>query len=79
MNKANSYKVMNLQPKYVKGIEIPLIEAEQNLLEEEFNELLIRSKGVAYYYKDEERYSHRKALPLLVDKESGEVSYLFDV
>lgn len=78
-NKANSYKVMNLQPKYVYGVESSLSEAEQNLSEEEFDELLIKCKGVAYYYKDEDRYSHRKALPLLVDEESGEVSCFVDV
>ncbi|WP_294392292.1 hypothetical protein [uncultured Clostridium sp.] len=63
---------MNLQPIYIKGEEVDLSEAEQNLSEEEFNELLYKCKGVAYYYSDEKRYSHRKAVPLLVDKETGE-------
>lgn len=72
INKANTYKVMNLQPVYVEGAEVPLIEAEQNLSEEEFNELLYRCKGVAYYYEEENKYSHRKALPLLIDRDSGE-------
>lgn len=79
INKANTYKVMNLQPVYVDGVEVPLIEAEQNLSEEEFNELLFRCKGVAYYYEEEERYSHRKALPLLINRESGEVGCLLDI
>lgn len=71
--KANTYKVMNLQPIYVQGKEVDLSEAQHNLSEEDFNELLFRCKGVVYYFSDEERYSHRKALPLLVEKETGEV------
>lgn len=74
IGKANTYKVMNLQPIYVEGKEVDLSELEHNLSEEDFNELLFRCKGVAYYYSDEEKYSHRKALPLLVEKESGEVA-----
>lgn len=71
IGKANTYKVMNLQPRYVQGEEVDLSEAEHNLLEEDFNELLFRCKGVAYYYVDEEKYSHRKALPLLIEKQTG--------
>lgn len=44
--KANTYKVMNLQLIYVKGEEVALSEAEQNLSEEEFDELLYKCKGV---------------------------------
>lgn len=73
IGKANTYKVMNLQPTYIEGKEVDLSEAEHNLSEEDFNELLFRCKGVAYFYADEERYSHRKALPLLIEKESGEI------
>lgn len=76
--KANTYKVMNLQPIYVDGKEVDLSEAEHNLSEEDFNELLFRCKGVAYYYSDEEKYSHRKALPLLIDYDSGEVGCFVD-
>ncbi|MBM7834289.1 hypothetical protein [Clostridium sardiniense] len=71
--KANTYRVMNLQPMYVDGKEVALSEAEHNLSEEDFNELLFKCKGVTYYYSDEEKYSHRKALPLLIEKESGEI------
>lgn len=73
IGKANTYKVMNLQPRYVQGEEVDLSEAEHNLSEEDFNELLFRCKGIAYYYVDEEKYSHRKALPLLIEKETGEI------
>lgn len=76
--KANTYKVMNLQPIYVDGKEVDLSEAEHNLSEEDFNELLFRCKGIAYYYSDEEKYSHRKALPLLIDYDSGEVGCFVD-
>lgn len=78
INKANSYKVMNLQPMYEHGVEVSLSEAEQNLSEEEYDELLIRGKGVAYYYENEERYSHRKLLPLKVNCISGEISCFVD-
>lgn len=74
INKANTYKIMNLQPTYVQGKEVTLSEAENNLSEEEFNELLFKCKGSAYFYADEKRYSHRKSLPLLIEKETGEVS-----
>lgn len=73
IGKANTYKLMNLQSRYVEGKEVDLSEAEHNLSEEDFNELLFRCKGVAYYYSDEEKYSYRKALPLLIEKESGEI------
>ena len=43
---ANTYKAMNLQLRYVKGKEVYLSEAEPNLSEEDFNELLFRSKGI---------------------------------
>lgn len=72
--KANSYKVMNLQPTYIQGVKTSLSEAEKNLPEEEFYELLTKGKGNIYYYEDEQKYSHRKILPLVVDKETGEVS-----
>ena len=72
--KANSYKVMNLQPTYIQGVKTSLSEAEKNLAEEEFYELLTKGKGNIYYYEDEQKYSHRKILPLVVDKETGEVS-----
>lgn len=78
-NKANSYKVMNLQPIYVQGNEISLSEAEQNLSEEEFDELLIKGKGVVYYYEDEQRYSYRKSLPLIINSNSGEIGCFVDV
>lgn len=71
--KANTYKVMNLQPKYVEGKEVELSEVKNKLSEEDFDELLFNCKGVAYFYADEEKYSHRKALPLLIEKESGEM------
>lgn len=73
MKKANSYKVMNLQPKYVQGIEISLSEAKEKLSEDEFNELLFKGNGTIYYYEDEGRYSHRKLLPLIVNYFSGEI------
>lgn len=78
MKKANSYKVMNLQPNYVQGVEISLSEAEEKLCEDEFNELLVKGNGTLYYYEDEDRYSHRKLLPLLIDYESGEVGCFVD-
>lgn len=78
MKKANSYKVMNLQPQYVQGIEISLSEAKEKLSEDEFNELLFKGNGTFYYYEDEERYSHRKSLPLLIDYDSGEVGCFVD-
>lgn len=78
IGKANTYKVMNLQPRYVEGKEVDLSEVEHKLLEEDFNELLYRCKGVAYYYSDEEKYSHRKALPLLIDYDSGKVGCFVD-
>lgn len=77
-NKANTYKVMNLQPVYVRGIEITLEEIEKVLSEDEFNELLLRCKGVAYYYEEEEKYSHRKVLPLMVNSDSGEMGCFVD-
>lgn len=64
---------MNLQPKYVEGKEVELSEVKNKLSEEDFDELLFNCKGVAYFYADEEKYSHRKALPLLIEKESGEM------
>lgn len=73
IGKANTYKVMNLQPIYIEGKEVDLSEVEHKLSEEDFNELLYRCKGVAYYYSDEEKYSHRKALPLIIEKESGRI------
>lgn len=76
IGKANTYKVLNLQPEYVEGIEVTLEEVRENLSEEEFDEILFRCKGVAYYYEDEKSYSHRKALPLLIDTSSGEVGCL---
>lgn len=79
IGKANTYKVMNLQPIYVEGKEVTLSEAEHNLSEEDFNELLFKCKGIAYYYSDEEKYSHRKALPLLIEKETGEVTCFVDI
>lgn len=78
IKKANTYKVMNLQPVYVRGIEVPLEEIEKVLSEDEFNELLFRGKGVAYYYEEEERYSHRKALQLMVNSDSGEIGCFVD-
>ena len=78
MKKANSYKVMNLQPKYVQGIEISLSEAKEKLSEDEFNELLLKGNGTFYYYEDEERYSHRKLLPLIVNCFSGEIGCFID-
>lgn len=78
IGRANTYKVLNLQPEYVEGIEVTLEEVRQNLSEEEFDEILFRCKGVAYYYEDEKSYSHRKALPLLIDTSSGEVGCLIN-
>ena len=78
IGRANTYKVLNLQPEYVEGIEVTLEEVRQNLSEEEFDEILFRCKGVAYYYQDEEMYSHRKLLPLLVDTFSGEIGCFID-
>lgn len=78
IKKANSYKVMNLQPNYVQGIEISLSEAEGNLSEDEFNELLVEGNGTIYYYEDEDRYSYRKLLPLIVDCDSGEIGCFID-
>lgn len=69
---------MNLQPIYVQGVEISLSEAKQNLSEDEFNELLIKGKGVVYYYEDEERFSHRKLLPQIIDWHSGEIGCFVD-
>lgn len=77
-NQANTYKVMNLQPQYLHGVNISLSEAQEKLSEEEFNELLIKGKGTIYYYEEEERYSHRKALPQIIDCYTGEVSCFFD-
>ncbi|MBN1073576.1 hypothetical protein DVV91_04365 [Clostridium botulinum] len=78
MKRANSYKVMNLQPTYVEGIEISLNEEEEKLSEDEFNELLVRGNGTIYYYENEDRYSHRKLLPLIVDCDSGEIRCFVD-
>lgn len=78
INKANFYKVMNLQPTYVKGIEVSLSEEEEKLSEDELNELLIKGNGTFYYYEDEDRYSHRKVLPLIIKCSSGEISYFVD-
>lgn len=78
MKKANSYKVMNLQPNYVQGIEILLSEAEEKLSEDELNELLVKGNGILYYYEDEDRYSHRKVLPLLINCNSGEIGCFVD-
>ena len=77
-NKANSYKVMNLQPIYVQGVKVQLDELKNNLSEEEFYELVLRGKGEIYYYEDEESYSHRKSLPQIIDCYTGEVSCFFD-
>ena len=79
IKQANSYKVMNLQPTYIQGLKISLSEAEKNLSEEEFNELLIKGKGSIYYYEDEEKYSHRKSLPLLVNTNNGEIGCFVDI
>ena len=69
---------MNLQRTYVQGDEISLSEVEKNLSEEEFNELLIKGKGSIYYYEDEERYSHRKSLPLIINCNSGKIVCFVD-
>ena len=69
---------MNLQPQYLHGVNISLSEAQEKLSKEEFNELLIKGKGTIYYYEEEERYSHRKALPQIIDCYTGEVSCFFD-
>lgn len=79
IGKANTYKVMNLQPRYVQGVEISLSEAQEKLPEDEFNELLLKGKGVIYYYEEEDRYSHRKALPQIIDCYTDEVSCFFDI
>lgn len=78
IGKANTYKVMNLQPRYVEGVETSLCEAEEKLLEDEFNELLIKGKGIFYYYENEDRYSHRKSLPLKINCNSGEIGCFVD-
>ncbi|MDM0937624.1 hypothetical protein QTI81_07545 [Clostridium perfringens] len=67
--RANVYKVMNLQPVYIEGKETDLEELRFMLSEDEFNEILLKCKGFAYYYEERECYSHRKNLPLLFDKE----------
>lgn len=77
-NQANTYKVMNLQPQYLQGVKVSLSDAQEKLSEEEFHELLIKGKGVIYYYEEEDRYSHRKALPQIIDCYTGEVSCFFD-
>ena len=76
--KANSYKVMNLQPIYVEGVEISINEAKEKLSEDKFNELLFKNNGSFYYYEDVDIYSHRKSLTLLIDYDSGEVGCFVD-
>lgn len=71
--KANEYIVMNLQPIYVKGEEVELNEIRHMITEEEYYDLLGTPKGIVYRYEGG-RYSHRKALPQLLDKDTGEVS-----
>ena len=71
--RANQYRVMNLEPQYVDGEEIPIMDLEDILPAEEFNRLLIRSKGYAYYYEARDYFSHRKSLPQLIDRNTGEV------
>ena len=71
--RANQYRVMNLEPQYVDGEEIPIMDLEHILSAEEFDKLFIRSKGYAYYYKSRDYFSHRKSLPQLIDKNTGEI------
>ena len=77
-NQANTYKVMNLQPQYLQGVKISLSDAKEKLSEEEFHKLLIKGKGTIYYYEEEDRYSHRKALPQIIDCYTGQISCFFD-
>lgn len=76
-NQANIYKVMNLQPQYLQGVKTSVSDAQEKLSEEEFNELLIKGKGTIYYYEEEDRYSHRKALPQIIDCYTGQISCFF--
>lgn len=71
--KANEYIVMNLHPIYVKGEEVQLNEIKDKITEEQYYEWLCSYKSTVYRY-EEGRYSHRKALPQLLDKDTGEVS-----
>lgn len=72
--RSNIYKLMNLEPQYVAGVEVLLSNIEREVTEEKFNELLLKSKGTVYYYHKRNCYSHRKVLPLLVDTYTGKVN-----
>ena len=71
--KANTYRLMNLQPEYMEGEEIEVDSLKGVLSAEEYNKLLLKCWGVAYYYPERCCYSHRKRLPLLIDIDTGEL------
>lgn len=74
IRKANVYQMMNLQPEYVEGVEVNLIDIKEKLNDQEYSELLLKSKGAVYYYPEKGIYSHRKKLCKLVNTFTGEVA-----
>lgn len=70
--KANTYLFTYLQPVYEVGEPVQLSELDNISDEDERNQILVKCGEMAYYYEQDNLYSHKKRLPVFVDHETGE-------